>query len=225
MEARAGALHVTVTDNGGALAARKPPAEPGYGIVGMRERARSVGGTLEATPHADGFRVTARLPLTARDTTTPPDPAPTGPPAVAEAADPLGPTDPIGSGVPAGSAPTGLPAQAGAADPLGPTDRIGSGVPAGSAPTGPPAPAGAGDLSRSGGPAGAAAPEERAAPAEAADPLGCGEAVGPAGAVPPVVGPATPGVASAPVAGPVRPTTPPPAEAVGPVRPARSESS
>lgn len=37
----------------------------GFGIVGMRERARSVGGTLTAGPRADapGFAVTAELPL------------------------------------------------------------------------------------------------------------------------------------------------------------------
>ncbi|MFD3659511.1 sensor histidine kinase [Streptomyces sp. NPDC058659] len=37
----------------------------GYGIVGMRERARSVGGTLSAGPReGGGFEVAARLPLT-----------------------------------------------------------------------------------------------------------------------------------------------------------------
>ncbi|AXK37489.1 sensor histidine kinase [Streptomyces armeniacus] len=40
---------------------------PGFGIVGMRERARSVGGTLDAAPRTDGpgFAVTAVLPLSA----------------------------------------------------------------------------------------------------------------------------------------------------------------
>lgn len=81
VETREGALHVTVTDNGGALGGKEPPAEPGYGIVGMRERARSVGGTLAAGPHADGFRVTAVLPLGDRpEPTTPPSaPEPTTP--------------------------------------------------------------------------------------------------------------------------------------------------
>jgi signal transduction histidine kinase len=39
----------------------------GFGIVGMRERARSVGGTLDAAPRTDGpgFAVTAVLPLAA----------------------------------------------------------------------------------------------------------------------------------------------------------------
>ncbi|MGW0413950.1 sensor histidine kinase [Streptomyces collinus] len=38
---------------------------PGYGLLGMRERARSVGGTVTAGPRADapGFEVTAVLPL------------------------------------------------------------------------------------------------------------------------------------------------------------------
>ncbi|MFJ9018820.1 hypothetical protein ACIRPU_02355 [Streptomyces sp. NPDC102259] len=37
---------------------------PGFGIVGMRERARSVGGSLEAGPRDDGkgFEVSAVLP-------------------------------------------------------------------------------------------------------------------------------------------------------------------
>ncbi|MFF9910480.1 sensor histidine kinase [Streptomyces sp. NPDC013457] len=43
----------------------------GYGIVGMRERARSVGGTLSAGPRAGGgFEVTAALPLVAREGVT-----------------------------------------------------------------------------------------------------------------------------------------------------------
>ncbi|MFI9210527.1 sensor histidine kinase [Streptomyces sp. NPDC053253] len=40
----------------------------GYGILGMRERARSVGGTLRAGPRAGGgFEVSAELPLTVRE--------------------------------------------------------------------------------------------------------------------------------------------------------------
>ncbi|RSS58434.1 sensor histidine kinase [Streptomyces sp. WAC01280] len=40
----------------------------GYGIIGMRERARSVGGTLRAGPRAGGgFEVSAELPLTVRE--------------------------------------------------------------------------------------------------------------------------------------------------------------
>ncbi|MDG4857165.1 sensor histidine kinase, partial [Streptomyces sp. T-3] len=58
----AGALGVTVVDDGepGAKAA----GTPGYGLVGMRERVRSVGGTLQTGPRdAGGFAVTAVLPL------------------------------------------------------------------------------------------------------------------------------------------------------------------
>ncbi|WP_333761401.1 sensor histidine kinase [Streptomyces sp. IBSBF 2390] len=58
------ALRVRVTDDGtgGAAADGRPP---GFGLVGMRERARSVGGTVEAGPRADGpgFEVSAVLPL------------------------------------------------------------------------------------------------------------------------------------------------------------------
>jgi signal transduction histidine kinase len=39
------------------------PSRAGHGIVGMRERARLLGGTLEARPRPDGgFRVVAHLP-------------------------------------------------------------------------------------------------------------------------------------------------------------------
>jgi signal transduction histidine kinase len=61
VQLRGGALNVTVTDDG---AAPQQTAGPGYGIVGMRERARSVGGTLSAGPRdGGGFVVAAVLPL------------------------------------------------------------------------------------------------------------------------------------------------------------------
>ncbi|MEU9786923.1 sensor histidine kinase [Streptomyces phaeochromogenes] len=54
----------------------QPPAAPleeggtGHGLVGMRERVRLVGGTLDAGPLPDGgFRVAAQLPLTEKDFT------------------------------------------------------------------------------------------------------------------------------------------------------------
>ncbi|MEU8353026.1 histidine kinase [Streptomyces sp. NPDC048845] len=53
-----------------------PPAAPleeggtGHGLVGMRERVRLAGGTLDSGPLPDGgFRVAAQLPLTERDST------------------------------------------------------------------------------------------------------------------------------------------------------------
>ncbi|MEV0663097.1 sensor histidine kinase [Actinomadura luteofluorescens] len=69
-------LEIRVTDkgrrprSGDAFAARPPgrgadgPAEPGRGILGMRERCRLLGGELDAKPTPDGgFEVMARLPL------------------------------------------------------------------------------------------------------------------------------------------------------------------
>ncbi|MQY08322.1 sensor histidine kinase [Actinomadura macrotermitis] len=49
-----------VTDSGGA----GPPPEPGggYGLVGMRERAELIGGTLETGPEGKGYRVSLRVP-------------------------------------------------------------------------------------------------------------------------------------------------------------------
>lgn len=81
------ALDLTVDDDGAGPA---PGAVDGTGLTGMRERARSVGGTLAAGPGPEqGFRVHAHLPA------PPADPATTGPatadPATAEpaAADPV----------------------------------------------------------------------------------------------------------------------------------------
>jgi signal transduction histidine kinase len=54
------ALRVTVTDDGVGTGG----GTPGFGLVGMRERARSVGGTLDAGPlPGQGFEVSAVLPL------------------------------------------------------------------------------------------------------------------------------------------------------------------
>ncbi|HEY3682023.1 MAG TPA: sensor histidine kinase [Streptosporangiaceae bacterium] len=59
-----GELTVEVTDDGTGSAAA---AEPGNGIIGMRERAATLGGELTAGPRpGGGFRVHARLPV--RDT-------------------------------------------------------------------------------------------------------------------------------------------------------------
>ncbi len=57
-----GALRVEVTDDG--AGADGSTEGVGFGLVGMRERARSVGGTLDAGPGEDGgFEVNAVLPL------------------------------------------------------------------------------------------------------------------------------------------------------------------
>jgi signal transduction histidine kinase len=57
------ALRVDVTGAAGASAASGADSEPGFGLIGLRERARAVGGSLAAGPAADGgFRVVADLP-------------------------------------------------------------------------------------------------------------------------------------------------------------------
>ncbi|MGX5209703.1 sensor histidine kinase [Streptomyces violaceus] len=62
LEERQGALHLSVSDDGTGPA---PGGTPGFGLVGMRERARSVNGTLDAGPRpGGGFEVAAVLPLT-----------------------------------------------------------------------------------------------------------------------------------------------------------------
>ncbi|MET9045449.1 histidine kinase [Streptomyces sp. NPDC004362] len=62
-----GALHLSVTDDG---TGPSPGGVPGYGLVGMRERARSVGGTIDAGPRTQGgFEVAAVLPLMITATT------------------------------------------------------------------------------------------------------------------------------------------------------------
>lgn len=56
------ALHITVSSPSSA-----PPAgNEGNGLVGMNERASSVGGTLRAGPDASGWSVTAHLPVPGR---------------------------------------------------------------------------------------------------------------------------------------------------------------
>lgn len=53
------ATRLTVEDLGGCGPA---PADPGYGLTGMRERAELLGGTLTAGPTPRGFRVELELP-------------------------------------------------------------------------------------------------------------------------------------------------------------------
>jgi signal transduction histidine kinase len=55
-------LRVTVTDDGRPHAVRGPGS--GHGLIGMRERATAIGGTVTAAPRpAGGFQVVAELPL------------------------------------------------------------------------------------------------------------------------------------------------------------------
>ena len=43
------------------------PERPRYGLVGMRERATALGGEFAAGPTPEGWRVSCRLPLEAKD--------------------------------------------------------------------------------------------------------------------------------------------------------------
>jgi signal transduction histidine kinase len=55
-------LVVSVVDDGGP-GGSTPSCKEGRGIIGMRERARALGGTLDAWPSMGGFAVIARLPF------------------------------------------------------------------------------------------------------------------------------------------------------------------
>ncbi len=57
-----GAVRWEVSDAGGAVRPTASPA-PGHGLTGMRERVEILGGTLEAGPAGDGWRVRTELPL------------------------------------------------------------------------------------------------------------------------------------------------------------------
>jgi signal transduction histidine kinase len=62
------ALRIEVHNYGGGPAVAEPPASGGHGIIGMRERATSLGGTLRAVAEPDGaFRVIATLPRPEKD--------------------------------------------------------------------------------------------------------------------------------------------------------------
>ncbi|GAB3226209.1 histidine kinase [Glycomyces halotolerans] len=60
----ADALDIAVADNGS-----PGPAEPGRGLIGMRERVDSLGGSLTVGPDLHGFTVRARLPVRAASET------------------------------------------------------------------------------------------------------------------------------------------------------------
>jgi two-component system sensor histidine kinase UhpB len=58
------AVTLSITDNGRGLCAIPADARPRYGLVGMQERVRALGGTLRLErPAAGGCRVEASLPL------------------------------------------------------------------------------------------------------------------------------------------------------------------
>ncbi|MFE1949382.1 sensor histidine kinase [Streptomyces sp. NPDC059524] len=78
-----GELRLTVQDDGTGTDA--PPTGAGFGLIGMRERARSVLGTLEAGPRdSGGFRVEAALPMAPRGARGTARPATTDAPPTAE---------------------------------------------------------------------------------------------------------------------------------------------
>ncbi|MFE7241675.1 sensor histidine kinase [Streptomyces sp. NPDC057580] len=61
-------LTVTITDDGKATARTTAARSGGFGLIGMRERAHSVGGHLHAGHRSEGgFHVTAQLPLHPRN--------------------------------------------------------------------------------------------------------------------------------------------------------------
>jgi signal transduction histidine kinase len=62
------ALHIEVHNRGGRPSPVETPSSGGHGILGMTERATSLGGTLRAVAEPDGaFRVTATLPRPEKD--------------------------------------------------------------------------------------------------------------------------------------------------------------
>jgi signal transduction histidine kinase len=60
VDAAGGACRIVVASRGGGPLAHERAG--GFGLVGMRERARSVGGTVDVGPVVDGWRVSAELP-------------------------------------------------------------------------------------------------------------------------------------------------------------------
>ena len=66
-----GLLTVTITDNGHGAAANIDGHTPGYGLLGMKERIESAGGSLQADPQlGGGFEVVAILPYGGKEPTT-----------------------------------------------------------------------------------------------------------------------------------------------------------
>ena len=66
-----GLLTVTITDNGHGAAANIDGHTPGYGLLGMKERIESAGGSLQAGPQlGGGFEVMATLPYGGKEQVT-----------------------------------------------------------------------------------------------------------------------------------------------------------
>ena len=66
-----GLLTLTITDNGHGAAANIDGHAPGYGLLGMRERIESAGGSLQAGPRlGGGFEVMATLPYGGKEQVT-----------------------------------------------------------------------------------------------------------------------------------------------------------
>ena len=66
-----GLLTVTITDNGHGAAANIDGHTPGYGLLGMKERIESAGGSLQAGPRLGGcFEVMATLPYGGKEQVT-----------------------------------------------------------------------------------------------------------------------------------------------------------
>lgn len=66
-----GLLTVTITDNGHGAAANIDGHTPGYGLLGMKERIESAGGSLQAGPRlGGGFEVVATLPYGGKEQVT-----------------------------------------------------------------------------------------------------------------------------------------------------------
>ncbi len=78
LEIKQAALHVCVTDNGRGIPADRLEHSKSLGILGMRERSRELGGTVEIhSPEGKGTRVEATLPLASTAFQDTPDPQPT----------------------------------------------------------------------------------------------------------------------------------------------------
>jgi signal transduction histidine kinase len=63
VDVRGGEVHLLVADRGRAASAPDPRAAH-FGLIGMAERARSLGGRFATGPTADGWRVAVDLPIT-----------------------------------------------------------------------------------------------------------------------------------------------------------------